>query len=361
MARIAQILEVPSTGLGGMERMAALIARALTMAGHEVVEYTSQTLPPVRVFRRWPGLNRPLEVLKTARAYAGVLRKCEAVIGHGMYGAFISHPRRAYIHHNTFAAVACIVRPFVDTPSYLIARYVYGWLDRQAGRGATRVAVSRSVALEAEKHYRQTAHRIIHNAVDSAHFRPHDRATARARLGLPDDLWIGAVVGRVSIGKGVQTVNRLLPRLPDGAVLAFAAPKVSPRLRLVDGRAILLGSVPREQMPLLYSACDALVFPSLYESFGLVTTEALACGLPVITSCVGIVPEMLGHEPTFDSMVVNDPHDAEAFRDRIIQLMDDPSLGRCQAAWGQAYVREHFSLDRFNRAYCALMEEMLAA
>ena len=136
MARIAQILEVPSTGLGGMERMAALIARALTMAGHEVVEYTSQTLPPVRVFRRWPGLNRPLEVLKTARAYAGVLRKCEAVIGHGMYGAFISHPRRAYIHHNTFAAEACIVRPFVDTPSYLIARML--WVADRRCRGNAR-------------------------------------------------------------------------------------------------------------------------------------------------------------------------------------------------------------------------------
>lgn len=343
-----------------MERVACQIRGAVERAGHTSDEFTNQALSPIRVFRRWPMLNRPLEVLRFARRFSAVLKSYDVVIGHGLYGAFISHSHRIYLHHNTFAGEALAIAGYIRPQEFFIARHLYGAVDRLAGKNAVRVAVGRSVAGETERLYHQSAHHIIHNAIDTAHFRPYDKHQARAHFGLPQDRWIGLVVGRVDTRKGVHTLNALAPRLPRRAGLAFAAPSVSPHLNISEHSVVLVRPVPYEEMPVLYAACDALVFPSLYESFGLVLIEALACGLPVITSRVGIVHEMLGQEPAFDSMVVQDPHNAGAFVDCVKRLIDEPEIGCAQVAWGMPYVRENFSLDRFNRAYTELIADVLA-
>lgn len=63
----------------------------------------------------------------------------------------------------------------------------------------------------------------------------------------------------------------------------------------------VLGFVSRETLPLLYSACDLMVFPSLFEGFGLPIIEALACGAPVATSNTSAMKEVAGEiVPTFD-------------------------------------------------------------
>ncbi len=64
---------------------------------------------------------------------------------------------------------------------------------------------------------------------------------------------------------------------------------------------ILLGFVPNAKLPLLYSGCDLMIFPSLYEGFGFPVLEALACGAPVICSNTSALREIVGGQvPTFD-------------------------------------------------------------
>ncbi len=71
----------------------------------------------------------------------------------------------------------------------------------------------------------------------------------------------------------------------------------------------------------LYSGCEAFVFPSLYEGFGLPVLEAMQCGAPVITSNVTALPEVAG-----DAALLVDPTDPEAIAQAIRRVLTDPEL-----------------------------------
>ncbi len=99
------------------------------------------------------------------------------------------------------------------------------------------------------------------------------------------------------------------------------------RARLSVGGEILLVTgqdIPRvddDEMPLLYSAASALLYPSLYEGFGLPVIEAMACGTPVITSNVSSLPEVGG-----DAAFYITPTNITEMADGIVQVMNDLDL-----------------------------------
>ncbi len=81
-----------------------------------------------------------------------------------------------------------------------------------------------------------------------------------------------------------------------------------------------LGFVPWEALPWLYNAATLFIYPSLYEGFGLPVAEAMACGLPVITSTISSLPEVAG-----DAAITVDPHQPRALAQAILQLTEqDP-------------------------------------
>lgn len=82
-----------------------------------------------------------------------------------------------------------------------------------------------------------------------------------------------------------------------------------------------LGPVPEADLPALYSAATAFVFPSLYEGFGLPVLEAMACGTPVICSAASSLPEVTG-----DAALLVDPTDTGALAAAIARLMSDEAL-----------------------------------
>jgi glycosyltransferase involved in cell wall biosynthesis len=86
-------------------------------------------------------------------------------------------------------------------------------------------------------------------------------------------------------------------------------------------RIIFLDYVPKEDLPGLYSMAQALVFPSLYEGFGLPVLEAMACGCPVITSKVTSIPEVGGN-----SVFYVDPYDVDSIAQGIYQVITNPEL-----------------------------------
>ena len=79
-----------------------------------------------------------------------------------------------------------------------------------------------------------------------------------------------------------------------------------------------LGFVTDDELADLYSGATALVYPSLYEGFGLPPLEAMACGTPVITSNVSSLPEVAGN-----AAVMHDPMDTDALRNAMKRLIDD--------------------------------------
>ncbi|NLE43622.1 MAG: glycosyltransferase family 4 protein [Chloroflexi bacterium] len=84
---------------------------------------------------------------------------------------------------------------------------------------------------------------------------------------------------------------------------------------------ILPGFVPQEDLPAIYRQAAMMVYPSIYEGFGLPPLEAMACGTPVIVSDTTSLPEAVG-----DAALLVDPTDAQAIGAAITQILRDDSL-----------------------------------
>jgi len=109
--------------------------------------------------------------------------------------------------------------------------------------------------------------------------------------------------------------------------------------RLGD-RVVFLGPVTDEQLPGLYRGAVALLFPSLYEGFGLPPLEAMACGTPVVSSTVTSLKEVVG-----DAAVAIDPLDVECIADAIDRVVADDDLRRDLSSRGLAQAAK-FSWER---------------
>ncbi|WP_019587347.1 glycosyltransferase family 4 protein [Deinococcus apachensis] len=89
----------------------------------------------------------------------------------------------------------------------------------------------------------------------------------------------------------------------------------------VYDRVVFSGLIPEEELPAYYRGASALAFPSLYEGFGLPAAEAMACGVPVVTSTTTSLPEIVG-----DAAILVDPRDMDAIRDGLHRAVTDQSL-----------------------------------
>jgi glycosyltransferase involved in cell wall biosynthesis len=92
---------------------------------------------------------------------------------------------------------------------------------------------------------------------------------------------------------------------------------------------ILPGYIPHEDLVAVYNLAEIFVFPSFYESFGLVSLEAMACGCPVVVSRTGGAPEAAG-----DAAVYIDPHNVQEIADAMLRVLTDAELRRTLIAKG---------------------------
>ena len=122
--------------------------------------------------------------------------------------------------------------------------------------------------------------------------RPADSAldAIRAKYSLPQEFFL--FVGSGDPRKNVQLVRdalRLAPQLPPLVLAGWSGWDDTPP---APGRELRLGYVPDTDLPALYAAATAFVYPSLYEGFGLPLLEAMACGCPVVTTRCASLPEV---------------------------------------------------------------------
>jgi glycosyltransferase involved in cell wall biosynthesis len=88
-----------------------------------------------------------------------------------------------------------------------------------------------------------------------------------------------------------------------------------------DEKPILTGYVPQKFLPDLYRGASIFVYPSLYEGFGLPVLEAMACGVPVVTSHTTSLPEVVG-----DAGILVNPNDADEWREVMVKVLEDPKI-----------------------------------
>jgi D-inositol-3-phosphate glycosyltransferase len=147
---------------------------------------------------------------------------------------------------------------------------------------------------------------VVPCGVDLELFRPLDRVRARRILGFGPDEAIVLFVGRFSPVKGLERLLDAVALIKDFPGLRLVlvggegagAPAHEELRQRIAGLGIerlirFAGQVEHHRLPEYYSAADALAVPSHYESFGLVSLEALACGTPVVSTPVGAMEQII--------------------------------------------------------------------
>jgi glycosyltransferase involved in cell wall biosynthesis len=169
---------------------------------------------------------------------------------------------------------------------------------------------------------------VIGNGVDADRFAPVDRIEARRRLGLGADAPVLIGVGNLIPSKGFQRVIALLPRLRErhpgliylivggGATQGDLRSSLEAQAREcgVADAVRFCGRQPQDELRWFYGAADVFVLATEFEGWANVFLEAMACGLPVVTTRVGGNAEVV-REPDTGELV--DWWDADAFADAI--------------------------------------------
>lgn len=159
---------------------------------------------------------------------------------------------------------------------------------------------------------------LIPCGVNLDRFKPYVKDEARQHLKLPEDADLLLYVGRFTSEKGLDRILSAIPLIDpefrphlviiggdgDGDRATVECRELSQRLGIGD-QVTFAGRIPQQILPMYYSAADLMVFPSLYESFGLVALESLACGTPVVSTPVGALEHVILQGKTGE--VVKDP------------------------------------------------------
>ncbi len=166
---------------------------------------------------------------------------------------------------------------------------------------------------------------VVHDGVNMEQFHPCDPAPVRAKYGLGGRyiLFVGSLDPRKNLDRLLQSLmllsdihNLELVIVGSGSSI-FRPVSVSRPKR----RTRLLGYVPDEDLPGLYSGAALFILPSLFEGFGLSVLEAMACGTPVISSYAGALPEVVG-----DAALQIDPTSVEGMAEAMRTLLSQDSL-----------------------------------
>jgi glycosyltransferase involved in cell wall biosynthesis len=196
-------------------------------------------------------------------------------------------------------------------------RRVYGWTVRRSRMVITLSEHAREALIE-RLHLDPASVRAIHLAVDHQRFRPDGRPREPFLL-YPANAWKHKNHQRLF--EAFAAVRRERPELR--LVLTGAGHE---GLALPDGVSSR-GHVSLDDLVVLYRTATALVYPSLYEGFGIPCVEAMACGCPVAASNVASIPEVCG-----DAAVYFDPLDPESIADGIRTVLDHPPPGGIERA-----------------------------
>ena len=216
-----------------------------------------------------------------------------------------------HLYHGTYRGQAEAIRPFISYLGYLKLTW---WdsmvLERMSGRGKQIFVVSELTRAEVKRLFGYDSI-TLGNPLDVIDFRPRNPRECRAALGLPLDGVIGVYAGTTQPNKNFPVIQRLIHDLPEVTWVLALRGGVH-EANNFGANVRVMPDVPRNLIPELYAAADFTVCPSRYDSFPYVVTEALSCGVPVLSSMNGSSHQFLREAP-LDRLIVSDPDDLDGF------------------------------------------------
>jgi len=200
---------------------------------------------------------------------------------------------------------------------------------------------------------------VVYNAIDVETYSPGTRSETRDFVCIVANL-SSYYLKRKPVATLIRALPQVLVRHPKARLLLIGKlgegsdqlRDLAARLRVSDA-VVFLGSVSTEEKLKLLKTAFGYVQPTTHEAFGVAIAEAMSCGLPVVTSPVAAVPEVVG-----DCGLFADPQDDSAFASQIVHLLDNPELAAKMGERARSRIVENFSVEQrqkgFQRIYASI-------
>ena len=360
--RVRRLLFVGTNrGPGGTESHFVSLTRAMADAGYEVAAVVHPDDVIARALASHGNIRlhsasfrRPMD----RKAMAEVAQACRTMRPDWIIGTFAREfwplsviarthriPLALFLHIQRISRLSAPLFPWLASRFLLPSEYLRDWVVRRRGMPRWRTQV-------------------LYNPIDVGRFRPDPalREATRQRLGFsPNDIVIG-FAGRFERQKGVfvlaSALDRVMAAAPAARALWVGEGEVAPEINAALDRSPHAARHVRQpwsnDMVSCYAAMDILAFPSIRrESFGRVAAEAQACGVPVVASRVGGIPETLREN---ESGLLVEAGDVEAWSTALLHLVEHPILRRRMGAAGRAQASERFAEPHIARAFGQILE-----
>jgi UDP-glucose:(heptosyl)LPS alpha-1,3-glucosyltransferase len=378
--RVALVLEQFDPPRGGLERWSWRFAAQLLQRGHEVHvvarRFSPQALAMPIIAHRLEGAGSRLGLAEAARAKLFELAPdvihdmgcgwyCDVFHPHG--GSWTSLSQRKLL------LLPAWKRPLKRRVDRLLPRqreFRKLLLRQYVDNGQLLVALSRTVADDFRRFHGVPSERIrvVYNGVDTEQFSPAGRArygrAVRRRLGIPEGKTVALSVAHNFRLKGIPTLLRATSRLAARRVPIHLVVVGGKHLRywrrmagrLGIGRAVSFVG-PQDETAPYYAAADLCVHPTFYDTCSLVVLEAAASGLPVITTRLNGVSELL--DEGVDSLLLADPSNADELAEQMRLLLDKSLREKMGAAARQTALRH--TLQRNVEEILAVYDEAVGS
>ena len=381
--------EYPPEVYGGAGTHVEFLARELRRLAEVSVHCwgAPRDEPGVTSHQPWTALSEPkpestvLQAMSINLAMAGAVKGADLAHSHTWYANLGGHLAKLMwsIPHVVTIHSLEPLRPWKSEQlggGYALSTFC----ERTAAEAADAViAVSHGVRDDVLTCYPQVnpdrVH-VIHNGIDAEIYRRRRSEEALARFGVDPSKPYAFFNGRITRQKGLQLLLaaalKMDPRHqlvivasnPDTPEIAAEVGALAERVRGERGNLVWIDHyIPLQDLIHLHSGASVFVCPSIYEPFGLVNLEAMACETAVVASRVGGIPEIVVEGET-GYLVDYNPNDVEDFTTalaaRVDELLSDSDLATKMGKAGRQRVLDHFGWPAIASRTSELYESLLS-
>ena len=193
---------------------------------------------------------------------------------------------------------------------------------------------------------------VIYNGLDTEYFCPG--FVSKDIYEINPEKFVLLFTGNLTRRKGADLLPGIMKALGDDYVLLTTS-GLRKSTKHTYGNIRSVGTVSREELVRLYNVCDALLFPSRLEGFGLSVVEAMACGKPVVATDCSSLPELVVDGRGGFLCRIDDVKD---FANKVDIVRSDESLRRSMGAFNRKRAEEKFSLGLMAKEYIKLYQSL---